>query len=314
MAQLDRIERLLDKVGSYMESGDSPYEKESLIYAKQKFSKAKVEECNKQLKRIQEFEESGMITPEYASEMTDYFAELAVEAECDANPAYFESVVGKGLEIALTEVAKFAGKLFAQVPASIVGTVITLPVRKFIMARLDKYRLLFPDAVAFKQLTSERYALDEIRKKFNVKMAYADKWQEKGLRVDSEVYSYNDKPVMMISWTKHEKNFVDISNLEVEFMDGRFRKHEDYYTSCMATKLQLSHPCVKRLLTKMKKMWERECTKQKYFVKESVSEAIINGTLDDKIEAIYEATETGLMDEDTKDMYLGMVKKSMYEI
>ena len=39
--------------------------------------------------------------------------------------------------------------------------------------------------------------------------------------------------------------------------EERLKKHEDYYTAYMCCDMQMNHPCVKRVLTKLKDQWKQ---------------------------------------------------------
>jgi hypothetical protein len=309
-----KFDEKIEKLQNFLESCDDTeserYKKATLEL--RKCAQEKSDYCESVIDKAQKMFDVCDIESDQYREILTTFIPIMEDAEELASPGYYtEAVVAAALSVALDEAAKLTGNLTKFVPASTVGDVISMPAKKFIQARLKRYTLLFPDAVAFGQLEHEKYALDEVRKKFHVNMTYATKWQEKPCRVDVEVYFYNKKPVMLIAYTKDTGKLNMNSNLEVEFMDSKFRKHEDYYTACMATKIQLSHPSVMRLLTKMRKLWADQSKKMKEAVQESASEAELDGVLDEKIAYVTEAVDLGLIDKYVADNYTMELKRSL---
>ena len=136
--------------------------------------------------------------------------------------------------------------------------------------------------------------------------------QNTGTVSETTVYTYDKKPAMIIFYTggPSEKEI----NIETKILDSRFKKHEDYYVAFMATKLQACHPAAKRVLKNLKERWKTMLKREQKEVQESVSDSIINGFYDEKLELIQEAVNEKLIDQDTANIYITMMKKSEFKI
>lgn len=263
----------------------------------------KMEFCDEQIERAKLLYESGDIDENFLNETISSMNAVIEDALPEALPYYTEAASALTFLKIAGEVGKFADIGLKVFPSQI-GKAVTAPNKAYAKERLSNYNLIFTDAIAFNQLTAETFNYDEISKKPNLsKFKYGKSWFESRVRTNVKVFSYNDKPVCAICYTQPKDMFQEEAGIETAFYDAKFKRHEDYYTACMALSVDLSHPAIKRSLDKLKKAWEAEAAKQKLEIEESVEDAILHGTLDKKMELIEEACEEGMIDEYTKDFY-----------
>lgn len=260
--------------------------------------------------------ESGLISEEYFNDIADELEPIYQKGFDIAHPYYTESVTGNGLKVAATEVAAFTSKIYTglnlstYLPVDLAFEALTTPAKKFIMARLNKYTVLYPEAISFKQFESDKYTLEEAIDKFKLKPKFADKWNALGARVNVKVYTYKKKPVMCIMYTGAYNSLNSKVNLETFIMDSSFKKHEDYYTACITTQLRLSHPASYRVLKQMSDKWKSVEKKEAKAIKEEVEELELSGRgkeIDHKLELIEEAVKDNFMDRETADFYRGFI-------
>lgn len=306
----------VEKLNSFLESvefGSDSYNDKEFI--KRDFGFAISEKAKNGMEHTMNLKDSGVITESYCNELCADLLEKYNYGVSTAMPYYMEGAVGNSLSTILNEIAAYASKIFVLVPKSAVGDILTLPVKKFVLQRLKRYPLLYEDAVEFKQLRAEKYTIAEMKNKFKIKTDFAEKWQQSGKRTDCKLYSYNNKPVMCIFYTKvpSASTITSPVNVETVIMDSKFKKHEDYYVACMATSLQLSHPAAGRVLKKMKDRWNTELKRQKTEIKESVEDSIIEGTFDRKLHYIEEAVQFKVMDREVADNYLSVIDRVQFK-
>lgn len=263
-------------------------------------------------------EAAGLITEAAADELMVQLEDAELDAIYDTYDWYEDVSIAAGVKLALNELAAFSSAMIAKITPGVIGKALTIPVKKFIFSRLSKYTMLHNDAVDFKSLKATKYDLIEAEKR-GIEFKHALKWLDKGFsRIHVVLYSYKGKDVMGIAYTKDVKVGLGgvgnsgLMNAMVEpvIKDGNFKKHQDYYVACMCTKLQMTHPCVRRLFDQMKKEWSAKVDELKQDVQESVEESVANGTFEDRLMTIYEAAEDGHIHPKDAINYVRMLKQA----
>lgn len=263
----------------------------------------KMEFCDDQIERAKMLYEDGDIGESLLNDTISSMSAVIEDALPEALPYYTEAASALAFLKVAGEVGKFVN-LGTKVFPTQIGKLISAPNKAYAKERLSNYNIIFTDAIAFNQLTSEVYNFDEISKKPNLnRFKYGKSWFESGIRTNVKVFSYNDKAVCAICYTKPKDIFQEEAGIETAFYDSKFKRHEDYYIACMALSVEVSHPAINRTLERLKKAWESEASKQKTEIKESVEEAILHGQLEEKMSLIEEACEEGMIDTYTRDFY-----------
>lgn len=309
------INSRLDSLDYIIESCQSEELKNHYISERIEIGEKKLAACDDMLAKVWNQEASGIITESDAMDMAD-----VIELEKDVTmsriyPWYEETALAAGFNLALNELAAFANSILGSILSTAIGKTLTVPMRKFITARLNRYPLLHEDVIEFKQFTSDHYDLQEAKDLgFNFK--YADKWFERGItRVYVVVYRYKKSPVMGVAYSKDIKNILGHNNLlEPVIKDSSFNKHQDYYVAEMCSRLNISHPAIGRTLKGLKTDWGKKVKDLSKDIHESVEDALINGTYEKKIEIIMESVENDRLDEESAERYITELKRAVYHI
>lgn len=231
------------------------------------------------MKRIDVLYEDGMIDLEYRNELMSYFENDEETMEL-AYPYYEDVKNAKAVSVIVKEAKALSKFLPATLAAAAGYKVLDVAHKKYILARLKRYTLVNPDAISISQLSSERYTVQEAIEKFHINFKYAKKWAEEIVATHCVVYFYEKRPVMTIAYNKDQEELGFSTNkkvaVETVIMDSRFRKHEDYYVAYMASRVQVSHPAIGRVLKQLKSQWAAKAKSMEHAIKESVSEVGID--------------------------------------
>lgn len=305
------IDRKMSHLDVILENCDSQELRDHYMDERISLGEKKIAACDEMMKTVLNQEASGLITEDAAEAMLEQIDDAKTDALYDTYPWFEDAANAAGLKLALNEVAALSSAIVGKVAGNAIGKGLTLPLRKFIMSRLSKYTMLHPEAVDFKKLSSEKYDLIEAEKK-GIKFQHAGKWLDKvSTRIHVVIYSYKGKEVMAIAYTQDQHVGVGMQALvEPVIKDSSFSKHQDYYVACMCTKLQLTHPCVKRVFDKMKKEWSAKTEEMKEAIQESVEDAIANGTYERKLQLILECAKDGKMSPSDAKAYVQEMRRS----
>ena len=92
-------------------------------------------------------------------------------------------------------------------------------------------------------------------------------------------------------------------NIETVLLDSRLKKHEDYYTAYMSAELQVNHPSIKRIMTKLKQQWKQASKNLDKEIQDNIDEAVENDTIDKKYVYISEACKEGYLTQEQVNSY-----------
>ena len=309
------IDRRMDQLTNIIDTCKSPELREQYITERAELGEKKIANCDKLLETLYSQREAGLITEETSVEYEDGILNEKYSTMLQIYPWYEEASHAAGLSIAVNELAALTSATISLIPTSVIGKVITAPVRKFIASRLDKYLLIHADATEFKTLSEEKYDISEIER-FNFKFKHAEKWLDRGIsRIHVVVYSYKNKPVMAIAYAKDIHAGVGMNALvEPLIIDNSFNKHQDYYVASMCVKLQVTHPAISRVLKGLKNEWNKKVKDLRKDIQESVEVAIINGTYDQKVQLITESVEQNRLDAESARIYLDEMMRSEFHL
>lgn len=272
--------------------------------------------CNAALEKNARMLALGYVDDVYAESVEEKITEAKAKVQCMVFPYLEAGAMASALNIAYKEVEFLSMKIMNSLIVPTLGKGIGSAARKFITKRLSRYTLLHEDAVDFRQLESSSFTLEELSRFPQIKFKFAEKWVEKGKQFDCEVFYYKNKPVAAIAHSRAEKAWNDGGEsflVECTVFDSKFKKHEDYYTACMATKRQLTHPAISRVLKKLKDEWKRELEKQKRETQESASDAYVDGTIDKHLEYICECVEHDIITEQEAENYRIQILRSEFK-
>lgn len=274
-----------------------------------------INKCNALLEKNAKMLELGYVDEVYAEFVEAKVEEEKAKTEFTMFPYLEDGAIAIALNIAYKELEYLSMELYNKVFIPSLGKGLNAMERKFILKRLNRYTLLHEDAVEFRQLESASFGMEEMDRFPQIKFKFANKWVEKGKQFDCQVYYYKNKPVAAIA---HSRVAVEDGGeaflVECMVCDSKFKKHEDYYTACMATKKQLTHPAVSRILKKLKEEWKRELEKQKREAAESVEDAYTNNSFDNKLEYIAECVNHDIIDERQAEIYRVQILRSEFKI
>lgn len=291
----EMIDKQINRIDCILESCQSLELYEHYMEERIDLGEQKIENCNILMRKIINQEANGLITEDAAEEMYRQIEDEKTNLLFETYPWFEDAAGAAGLGCAMNEVtALAANNMISLIPPAAIGKVITLPLRKFLLARLSKYTMLHSDAVDFKKLKKEKYDIEEaLQHGFDFK--HASNWLDRGIsRVHVIIYSYKNKEVMGIAYTKDMHISAGMNSLiEPIIKDGSFKKDQDYYVACMCVNLQLTHPCISRVIKQLKKEWSAKVDELKSDIQESVEESIANGTHQERLNLILECAKDG---------------------
>jgi hypothetical protein len=303
--EFEQYDKKLDQLCTFLESVDdvNSATARSIVRNMQQIAKEKLAYTKKEKQRVEALYESGDIDLDYRNEAIAALEDGEEETLKMAYPCYEEAQTGKALSI----IGKECKALAKYVPgAVVVGAgckLIDVAAKKWILSRLKKYTLLHPDAISVTQLTSEPYTVQEAVAKYHIKFRLAYEWAKSPVATRCVVYKYNNKVVMAIAYSKDGKDIDKFNggiSVETVIYGAEFHKHEDYYNAYMCSRVQISHPSVKRVLDKMKSEWKQKAKTAVKKVEESVEEYGIEG-------------ETYLITESVKEKFLTMEEAEYFK-
>lgn len=311
----ESLDQSLIKTIVAYENAETDDYKEKMKRRRDHLTSEKIGRCDDLIHRVNHLYENGIVSQSYAE---DVISDLTEEKDFTmqlVHPYLEEVEHAKVLSLALHELEKLSCDMMSTISASAIGLVITIPVKKFIMHRLNNYPVLHENTVSFKSFTKEKYAFSEMDRFSNIKFKYAESWLQRGVsRVDVMVWFYNKKPVMAMAYANSieeglaEKRFVD-----TVIVDTKMKRDEDYYTACMCTSKQLSHPAVMRVLKSLWGGWKKQVDTQKKLIAESAEDAYIDGTFDDKISSIMESVDAGACTKKVAMQYIHELNSALYK-
>jgi hypothetical protein len=315
--RFEEYDSKLNQLQSFLESTDdsNALTRKYITDQIQETTKQKIKHMQEVRSRVEALFEDGRIDAEYQDELLNEL-EVSDKAFQTAYPWYEDALSAKAVSIIAKEAKALAPSVLSKVLA-IVGVaagykILDAATKKYVIARLKKYPLVNPSAISPAQLNSETYTVGEAVSRFHIKFQYAEEWEKATVATRCIVYFYDKKPVMAIAYSRDEEKLDIHLNkrvaVETVVMDSRFRKHEDYYTAYMATRIQVSHPAIGRTLKKLKAQWDAEAKSATKEVKESVEEL----GLEKKESYITEAVEEEMLDEDDAKIYLNLLHKVSY--
>lgn len=313
----DELSEKITQINTFLESADphsEEYEKAQL--QKRMYGSVITSKAVDAIGDVMRLRDTGVVSESYFEDAYAELAELADAGESIAKPYLETANTVTGFKITLSEVLSFSNSLFGIIQSKPVNKILNIVEKKYVKARLNKYTIIYPQAVSFTQLESTPFTLAEALDRFhNLNPKYAEKWQEDGLSTHCKVYTYKDKAVMAIFYTTFSDDINKERDVNVEtlIVDSSFKKHEDYYNACMASQVQICHPSIKRVLKDLKDKWNKLLKKQEKEVQESVSDAIISGTYDEEINLIEEAVENGMIDRESAETFKLYMTKSEFK-
>lgn len=235
-------------------------------------------------------------------EICDEMSDLQKENLESGLSWYSEAVSARAYNMALTELTSL----------SILGTkilggyMLSKTGKKYVRERLSKYTILNEDAINCNQLTAETFTIEEATDKFHITFQYAQNWEKSGQQTHCKVWFYDKKPVITAAYNRAKSDNVINSKMPIEtkILDSRFKKHEDYYTAYMCCELQMNHPCIKRILTKLKQQWKEASKKLDKDIQDEINESVKNGTIDMKYKYVEEAGKSRYLTDKEVKTYL----------
>lgn len=308
------LDREIDKAIKAFETSRIPGVMEGLYKKHLDLGKQKLAKCDELTRRAKEHYESGMISEDYYQEIMEGIEDEKNATMFKVKPYLEEVDHALALSIALSETAQLSSSFISKVPSSTIKDLSNIGMKKYIISRLKRYTLVFP-TVNFDQFEHEAFSFEEMDRFPQIKFKYAEGWVKRGVsRIDCTVYYYNKKPVMAIAHSK--KNKDESRNeifLETCICDSRMRAHEDYYVASMAVHAQVTHPAIKRVLTKLQKEWKKQTVKQKSLVAEESCDAYINDVWDKKVDNVIIGVLHGDISEKDARIYITCMESALYK-
>ena len=286
------------KLTPYLESDQSDAVRKKI----EELSLKKVSICDDVMEEAMDLYTQKKISYDYYLEIADEMERVRKETLENGVSWYTEAVSAKVYDLALKEVIA----LSALGTKILGGYMLTSTGKKYVRERLSKYTILNEDAIDCRQFECATYTMEEATSKFNISFKYAENWERSGQQTHCKVYFYNKKPVMAVAYNRAKKdNAINATMpIETKLLDSRLKKHEDYYTAYMCCDMQMNHPCVKRVLTKLKDHWKQASKKLDKDIQNEINEAVSDGTIDKKYQYISEAAENGYLTDEQVERYV----------
>ena len=285
------------KLTPYLESADSDRVRDKI----KELSLKKAKKCDDLIEEAAELYNQDKISLSTYIESVDEIAAIKEDTLKNGVEWYTEAVSAKVYDTAMKEIMA----LSVLGTKMVAGYMLTKTGKKYVRERLSKYTLLNEDALDCRQFESDVFTIEEASSKFHIKFNYADNWERGGKQTYVRVYFYNKKPVMAIAYLREKgDNLINSKmNIETVLIDSRLKKHEDYYTAYMSAELQVNHPSIKRVMTKLKQQWKSASKKIDNEIQDNIEEAVNNGTIDKKYQYVSEACAEGYLTQEQLNQY-----------